>query len=112
MEQCSKIYDRITLKVNSLEIKVHLIHLTWWTQWCNLCDSSYSKWRGKATASSRLAQAKLVGSYLRNKIQTKQLGVWLKSQNIWLAHVRPWVQAPVPNKKVNTQLTEHHSFPQ
>jgi hypothetical protein len=28
MEQCSKIYDRITLKVNSLEIKVHLIHLT------------------------------------------------------------------------------------
>jgi hypothetical protein len=55
-------------------------------------NPSYSGGEGRKITSSRSAQEKLGRPYLRNKIQTKELGAWLKRGRVPImsARMRPW----------------------
>jgi hypothetical protein len=44
----------------------------------NICNPNYVGGRGKRITSLSAAWAKLAKPYLKNKIQTKRMGVWLK----------------------------------
>jgi hypothetical protein len=47
----------------------------------------------------RSAQAKLTRPYLKNKMQTKGLGAWLKRESTCLECTRPWVLPQVEERK-------------
>jgi hypothetical protein len=44
----------------------------------HVCNPNYTAGRGRRIMSSFAIQTKLVRPYLKNKIQTKGLGAWLK----------------------------------
>jgi hypothetical protein len=52
------------------------------------CNSSYLGGRSRRIESSRPVQAELARPYLRNKIKTKWLSMWLKWYSICIACVR------------------------